>query len=85
MKSLQLGDMDPSRDLTIYAGGKRVQVINWAWDSVGNRYLIFLSEDITGDFLQVIHHLPDPPFMVMSNPTLANVTQGNCPTISEGR
>ena len=58
-----LGDFDPRRDLEVYVDGILVPVQTFSYDSINNRYLLFLEKtiDLQG-VVQVIHHMPDPPF-----------------------
>lgn len=79
------GEFTPSRDLRVYNGGERKYIESSAWDGSGNRYLLFLTSDLDfGAVTQVIHHTPNPPFEVESNPALLMVTPGQDPDILSG-
>lgn len=81
----RLGDFDPRRDVTVYNGGRRMVVDSFTWDPRGNRYLLFTTEPL--DFsavVQVIHHVPNPPFEVEGNPDLFLLQPGQDPDILAG-
>ncbi len=80
-----LGPFDPRRDIQIYNNGKLMTVNSYTWDGANNRYLIFLSAPLTlpGD-VQIVHHVPDPPFHVDSNPTLFDSSLGTEPDVLPG-
>jgi len=64
LSSTVLGAFDPRRDLEVYADGVPVTLISFSFDGVNNRYLMFASSQInTASVVQVIHHVPNPPFM----------------------
>ena len=58
-----LGLFDPARDLRIYVDGVLQTVQTSYFDSVNNRYLVFMTQafNLQG-FVQVVHHVPNPPF-----------------------
>lgn len=75
------GTFDPRRDVDIYNGGMKMTVDSFTWDPKGNRYLIFLTEALDfNQITQVIHHMPNPPFVGESNPTLKNLALGGHPS-----
>ena len=41
-----LGDFDPRRDLEVYVDGLPVAVQTFSYDSINNRYLLFLEKTI---------------------------------------
>jgi hypothetical protein len=78
-----LENLDPAQYFGVYSGGKPMVVSNYVWDAVGNRYLMYTTEDMPDSFVQVIYHVPSPPFWLESNPQLANISQGSSPTLGE--
>jgi hypothetical protein len=74
-------DMDPAVFLGVYSGGKPMEISNFVWDDVGNRYILYTSEAMPSQFIQVIYHIPNPPFWLQSNPTLFNISPGFHPTL----
>jgi hypothetical protein len=59
-----LGTFNPVRDLSIYADGSLQTVQSSNFDTNNNRYLIYLTHAINPQsFVQVIHHVPNPPFL----------------------
>ena len=58
-----LGQFDPRRDLEVYVDGLPVPVQGFSFDVINNRYLLFMAAaiDLQGA-VQVIHHMPSPPF-----------------------
>lgn len=78
----RLGNFSPARDLSIYNGGRLMVVDSANYDAQSNAYLIFLREPL--DFTQitqVIHHMPNPPFVGESNPTIKHLALGGHPSI----
>lgn len=62
--STGLGWFNPGRDLQMYVNGAPLTVQSWNFDLLNNRYLIFVGSPIDPtDFVQVVHHMPAPPFM----------------------
>ena len=58
-----LGNFDPIRDLEVYVDGVRVTISQWAFDASNNRYLLYTQKQINlQGVIQVIHHMPSPPF-----------------------
>ena len=54
---------NPMTDLEIYINGKVTSVTSWSFDSINNRYLLFTGVTIDqSGVIQVIHHMPSPPF-----------------------
>ena len=59
-----LGSLDPRRDLEIYVDGQLTPVKNFSFDSTNNRYLMYMGSAINlQGVIQVIHHMPSPPFV----------------------
>lgn len=59
-----LGTFDPRRDLSVYTDGVLQTIQTFAFDSVGNRYLLFTSSTFNlQGVVQVVHHVPNPPFV----------------------
>jgi hypothetical protein len=85
MISAVLGPFNPIRDVQVYVGGAPVQIVSAHWDAPGNKYVIYVDEDMTAnkDLIQIIHHVPEPPFFLASNPTLANLSRGGNPTLAD--
>ena len=77
----QLEYLDPKKYFAVYSGGKPMEIASFAWDAVGNRYILYTTEGMGDQFIQAIYHIPDPPFWLDSNPTLANISQGNSPSL----
>jgi hypothetical protein len=62
-----LGAFNPFRDVSIYSDGSLQTVQSWAFDTTNNRYLIYLVQAIDPQsFVQVIHHVPNPPFEIFA-------------------
>jgi hypothetical protein len=58
-----LGAFDPRRDLEVYMDGSLLTINSFTFDSANNRYLMFADQTINmSGVLQVIHHMPSPPF-----------------------
>lgn len=54
---------DPRRDLSVYADGQLLAVQTFSFDSINNRYLLYMSSafNLKG-VIQIVHHIPSPPF-----------------------
>jgi hypothetical protein len=80
-----LGDFDPRRDLEVYVDGVREVIQTFSFDATNNRYLLFMQNTInlTGT-IQIIHHVPSPPFQFQTNPPLFDLTPGDSPGIDGG-
>jgi hypothetical protein len=64
-----LGAFDPRRDLRVYVDGTLVSVRSFVFDLPNNRYLLYMSQNINlQGVVQVIHHMPNPPFMCSGSP-----------------
>ena len=80
-----LGTFDPRRDLVVYVDGDLVPVRGFFFDSTQNRYLLFMDRTINVQgVIQVVHHMPSPPFVGLINPPLFDLTPGEEPDIDEG-
>src|SRR5258708_5213318 len=80
-----LGAFDPRRDLSVYVDGQLLTVQTFSFDAVNNRYLLYMSSafNLQG-LIQVIHHIPSPPFSFQTNPPLFDVTPGSEPGSGSG-
>jgi hypothetical protein len=83
-----LGLFDPARDLQFYCDGALLTVQTSYFDSINNRYLVFMTQafNLQG-FVQVVHHVPNPPFMSLAaftNPTLYYLSFGEYPSETAG-
>jgi hypothetical protein len=55
---------DPARDLEFYVDGVLQPVQSSYFDAVNNRYLVYMSGTFNlQGFIQVIYHIPNPPFV----------------------
>jgi hypothetical protein len=80
-----LGQFDPRRDLEVYVDGKLIPVRTFAFDANNNRYLLYMDQQINlQGVIQVVHHVPSPPFVATVNPPLFDLTDGDEPDIDEG-
>ena len=58
-----LGAFNPIRDLQVYVDGVLIPVQTWSFDAVNNRYLLYMNQAINlQGVIQIIHHVPSPPF-----------------------
>ena len=58
-----LGQFDPRRDLELYIDGILTPVYTFTYDVTNNRYLLYTQNAINlQGVIQVVHHMPDPPF-----------------------
>jgi hypothetical protein len=65
-----LGQFNPQRDLQVYVDGVRQTVQSSTYDTVNNRYLLFMASAIhLQGVIQVIYHVPSPPFVSTSTTT----------------
>jgi len=68
LQSTVLGDFDPRRDLQVYNNGKIVTIDSFSFDSDYNRYLLYFKEPLDPTTpIQVIYHIPNPPFEAQVN------------------
>src|SRR5208282_668284 len=67
-----LGAFDPRRDLEVWVDGILTPISNFSFDEINNRYLLFTftAFDQQGS-VQVIHHMPRPPFTDQSSPPVS--------------
>ena len=80
-----LGAFDPRRDLEVYVDGVRQVVQTFAFDAANNRYLLYLQNAINlQGTIQIVHHVPSPPFEFQTNPPLFDVTPGSEPGLGGG-
>jgi hypothetical protein len=75
-----LGDFDPRRDLKVFVDGVQIAVRSFAFDTDNNRYLLYMdtSFNLQG-VIQIVHHVPSPPFVAQVNPPLFDLTPGDEP------
>lgn len=56
-------EFDPTQDVEIYVDGLLIPVATASYDAINNRYLLFMAQAINlQGVIQVIHHMPNPPF-----------------------
>ena len=80
-----LGEFDPRRDLEVYVDGVRQVVQTFAFDAANNRYLLYLQNAINlKGTIQIVHHVPSPPFQFQTNPPLFDLTPGDEPGSGSG-
>jgi hypothetical protein len=61
--STALGPFNPQRDLEVYVNGAVATMVSFRFDAANNQYLMFLGQVFDpASLVQVIHHIPDPPF-----------------------
>ncbi len=60
---------DPTVDLQLYIGGVQIPIQTWSFDASNNQYLLYTYSnfDFSSAVVQVIFHMPLPPFMGMVN------------------
>jgi hypothetical protein len=66
-----LGSFDPRRDLQVYVDGTPTTVQTFSFDAANDRYLLFTAStfDLQG-VIQIVHHVPSPPFQASASPSL---------------
>jgi len=87
-----LGQFDCTRDVRVYLNGDPITITSFSFDANNNRYLMytqapFLSGIEAVDELlvvQVVHHMPSPPFQTASNPPIQGQEFGQNPDIGGG-
>ena len=54
---------DPTVDLEVYVDGEPLKVLSAAYDSINNRYLLYMERafNLQG-VVQVLYHMASPPF-----------------------
>ena len=58
-----LGFFDPRRDLEVYVDGELTPIRTFTFDYINNRYLLYTQSPFNlQGVIQVVHHMPDPPF-----------------------
>jgi hypothetical protein len=63
------GSFDPTKDVKVYVDGEGLNITSYIFDSVNNRYLLFADKTFNlQGIVQVIHHMPNPPFTDSSSP-----------------
>lgn len=59
-----LGNFNPTRDLEVYVDGVLTTVRTFIFDPANNRYLLYTDNPINlQGVIQIIHHMPSPPFV----------------------
>jgi hypothetical protein len=59
-----LGAFNPVRDLQVYVDGTYTPIQSSAFDAANNRYLLYTANAIDYQgIVQVIYHMPNPPFL----------------------
>lgn len=77
------GDFDPRRDLEVYVDGVRTPIRSYIFDLFNNRYLLYTSQPINlQGVIQVVHHMPNPPFGVLTNPPIVFTSTGDGPGLT---
>ena len=80
-----LGTFDPRRDLEVYVDGVKLPVQTFSFDAVNNRYLLYMGQAINlQGTIQIVHHVPSPPFLFQANPPLFDLQLGEEPDIDSG-
>jgi hypothetical protein len=80
-----LGQFDPRRDLSIYVDGVLQTVTTFSFDQPNNRYLLYMANAINlQGVIQIVHHIPSPPFVFSTNPPVTNVQIGIEPDMDSG-
>jgi hypothetical protein len=80
-----LGAFDPRRDIEVWIDGVLTPVQTFTFDVANNRYLLYMSAafNLQG-VIQLVHHVPDPPFSFQTNPPLFDLTLGDNPNSGSG-
>ena len=57
---------NPKTDITVLMNGRPMIITGHIWNQEGSRYALFFQEDLLEgkELIQVIHHLPQSPFLV---------------------
>jgi len=64
-----LGNFNPTRDLDVYVDGLLTTIRTFSFDSPNNRYLLDMDSTINlQGVIQIVHYMPNPPFMDISSP-----------------
>lgn len=80
-----LGQFDPRRDLQVYVDGDLLPIVSFSFDANNNRYLLFTAKPFNlQGVIQLIHHVPNPPFITQSNPPLQDFEFAQYPDIGGG-
>ena len=80
-----LGAFDPRRDLEVYVDGVKQVIQTFSFDAPNNRYLLYMANAINlQGTIQVVHHVPSPPFQFQTNPPLFDLSLGDDPGSGSG-
>ena len=87
-----LGNFDCTRDVRVYLNGDLLAITSFAFDANNNRYLMYTQKPFLSGIeavdsayvLQVVHHMPKPPFQTASNPIVQGMEFGQNPDIGGG-
>jgi hypothetical protein len=90
--SVSLGNFDCTRDVHVYLNGDPLTITSFTFDANNNRYLMYTQAPfLTGIqavdellVMQVVHHMPAPPFETQSNPVIQGQEFGQNPDIGGG-
>lgn len=80
-----LGAFDPTRDLTVYIDGVPTKVNTFNFSPCSNRYVLHMASQFSAkSVVQVVHHLPSPPFRDQSGSplTVRGFAIGYRPTVA---
>jgi hypothetical protein len=70
-----LGAFDPRRDLSLFIDGVPTPVVTASFDAPNNRYLMFTDKPFSPlSTIQVVHHMPSPPFQAAAPPLRQHVS-----------
>jgi hypothetical protein len=80
-----LGTFNPTRDCTLVIDGIAIPIVTWSFDAANNRYLLYTGSAINlQGLVQLVHHMPNPPFVGESNPPIFDLTPGEFPGEDSG-
>lgn len=90
--SESLGNFDCTRDVHVYLNGDKLVITSFAFDTNNNRYLMYTQNPFLSGIeamdsaavVQVLHHMPSPPFQTATNPSVQGMEFGQNPDIGGG-
>ena len=57
-------NFNPAKDIQVWVDGNQTQVKSFSFNSATSTYQLYLGVSLTSaNVVQVIHHMPNPPFM----------------------